>query len=118
MHAAGYMSLAHRITEVLLASLCQCDSHDGSIGDCHHDCIFRQCNLCGVDMLCATLESKHPNLDMDKKVSWHQWVMIYDCCTGKKQDYSKYRFTGSQSELHDLFLKKVAKMAGHLFNFK
>ncbi len=44
--------------------------------------------------------------------------MIYDHCTGKKQDYNKYRFTGSQSELCDLFLKKVAKMAGHLFNFK
>ncbi len=55
MCAAGYTSFACHITEVLLASLCQHDGHDSSIGDCHYDSIFRQCNLCSVDMLCATL---------------------------------------------------------------
>ncbi len=46
---------------------------------------------------------------MDKKVSWHQWVVNYDRVTSKKQDYNKYKFTGTHQELVDVFITKSLK---------
>ncbi len=127
VRASKLQGVPRRTTELVLRTLCPpsqttCDpltvkQENVTIGDCHQECIFCQCNLCGFSKYKQDLMDLNPDFDYTKNVVWHQWETETNPETGKVSNYSKVRYRDSVFELLDTFEKKVMMMSKHLFHF-
>ena len=53
------------------------DSKDLTITDCHRECIFQDCKLCGKTKLHEKIASQNKEtIDWEKSVTWHQWKTV------------------------------------------
>jgi hypothetical protein len=119
VRGAGLTGVSRRTSDVILHTLCRPSEPvtDVTIGDCSRECIFRECGNCGPEGLKSHLLQCNPNVNLDKRVVWHQWVKIINPET-LYQEYKKECFRGTVTQLLKQFSRKSRMMSTHMFNFK
>lgn len=86
------------------------------------ECMFRECNNCGVHKLFHKLDKDNPNMasELTKSVVWFKWTSFVEKVNGQDivRPFDRYRFDGTLQELMQLFFDLVHNMSKHLFHFK
>ena len=108
--ASGVKGISRKIMQNVLDSYCsqelkqQCtfiqllvnfkrrldDSKDLTITDCHRECIFQDCKLCGKTKLHEKIASENKEtIDWEKSITWHQWKTVKSE-KNEKRNLTKY----------------------------
>ena len=86
------------------------------------NCMFRECNQCGVHKVFHQLSNDNPHLasQLNNPVIWHKWTTFVENINGKKvqRPFDRYRFDGTLQELLQIFFDCVHNMSRHYFHFK
>ena len=86
------------------------------------ECMFRECNRCGVHKVFHKLDRENPDLgcQLSKPVVWFKWTSFAETINGKsvQRPFDRYRFDGTLQELLQIYFDSVHNMSKHYFHYK
>ena len=118
----GIKHLHRRVTQNITLSYCPIEAKENNeenvITDYKRDCIYRDCQRCGVINFQEALCKANPDVDWSKTVVWHQWEKVENPKAKKKKSFDKIRYQGAMSTLLTNYIQSLDRISVHMFDFR